>query len=152
MAESSRTSPRSVSPWPSSRSVTIFTGVSKKWASCHPLKSARLMPCERRPELQNRVQSTRAGTLLRSCHSPPRTLGHKRAPSVHFFAVNGPLRSLRPSHPTGDANYSGLEFKCAASTGAHIHEKELKSVSNKKYKLWSFQICRIAECNQRAES
>lgn len=35
----------------------------EKWTSCHPLKSARLMPCERPPELQKRVQTIGAGTL-----------------------------------------------------------------------------------------
>ncbi len=34
----------------------------KKLASCHPAKPARLMPCEGRPELQNRVQTNLAGT------------------------------------------------------------------------------------------
>jgi len=40
-------------------------GVSKNWASCHPTKPGRLMPCERRPELQNCVQIIGADTKFR---------------------------------------------------------------------------------------
>jgi len=41
----------------SSRIVTIATGVSKNWASCHPMKPVRQPPSKRPPELQNRVQT-----------------------------------------------------------------------------------------------
>ena len=61
-----------------SRSVTIVIGVSKKWASCHLSKPVRLMPCERPPELQNRVQTIRAGTGV----------GHQmNAPKCHFANI-----------------------------------------------------------------
>src|SRR5258708_27673781 len=46
----------------SSRIATIATGVSKNWASCHPMKPVRQPPSKRPPELQNRVQTIRAGT------------------------------------------------------------------------------------------
>src|SRR5260370_30733828 len=48
----------------SSRIATIATGVSKNWASCHPMKPVRQPPSKRPPELQNRVQTIRAGTQL----------------------------------------------------------------------------------------
>src|SRR5260370_30108096 len=48
----------------SSRIATIATGVSKNWASCHPMKPVRQPPSKRPPELQNRVQTIRAGTLV----------------------------------------------------------------------------------------
>ena len=48
---------------PRSRIVIVAIGVSKNWASCYPLKLVRLMPFERRSELQNRVQTIGAGTL-----------------------------------------------------------------------------------------
>jgi hypothetical protein len=44
-------------------------GEAKNWASCHPSKPVRLMPCERQPELQNRVQIIGAGTTDR-CFCP----------------------------------------------------------------------------------
>ena len=40
----------------------IAIGVSKNWASCHPSKPVRRMPSDRQPELQNSVQTIRAGT------------------------------------------------------------------------------------------
>jgi hypothetical protein len=46
----------------SSNNEYCLEAVSKNWASCHPSKPVRLMPCKRRPELQNRVQIIRAGT------------------------------------------------------------------------------------------
>ncbi|MCH2180357.1 MAG: hypothetical protein MK106_16315, partial [Mariniblastus sp.] len=36
----------------------------EKMASCHPSKPVGRMPYERRPELQYRVQSIRAGTVF----------------------------------------------------------------------------------------
>src|SRR5260370_8478029 len=48
----------------SSRIATIATGVSKNWASCHPMKPVSQPPSKRPPELQNRVQTIRAGTQL----------------------------------------------------------------------------------------
>ncbi|MBL8432295.1 MAG: IS3 family transposase [Dechloromonas sp.] len=62
-AASSKTSRSCAPPSPRSRTATITIGVSKNWASCHPLKPVRPMPCERQPELQNSVQSIRAGTF-----------------------------------------------------------------------------------------
>src|SRR5574338_266512 len=62
MAASSRMSRTFARQSPRSRIATIVIGVLKNWASCHPTKPVRLMPCERPPELQNRVQTIRAGT------------------------------------------------------------------------------------------
>lgn len=52
-------------------------GVSKKRASCHPLKPAKHMPYERRPELQKRVQ----------------TIGGE----TRKFLLNRPLSQLAPN-------------------------------------------------------
>src|SRR5574337_393418 len=65
MAASSRMSRTFARQSPRSRIATIVIGVLKNWASCHPTKPVRLMPCERPPELQNRVQTIRAGTGFR---------------------------------------------------------------------------------------
>src|SRR5574337_745306 len=65
MAASSTMSRTFARQSPRSRISTIVIGVLKNWASCHPTKPVRLMPCERPPELQNRVQTIRAGTMPR---------------------------------------------------------------------------------------
>src|SRR5574337_427654 len=64
MAASSTMSRTFARQSPRSRISTIVIGVLKNWASCHPTKPVRLMPCERPPELQNRVQTIRAGTAV----------------------------------------------------------------------------------------
>src|SRR5258705_2641621 len=48
----------------SSRIVITAIGVSKNWALCHPWKPVRQPPSKRPPELQNRVQTIRAGTVI----------------------------------------------------------------------------------------
>src|SRR6201998_478207 len=48
----------------STRIVITATGVSKNWALCHPWKPDRQPASKRPPELQNRVQTIRAGTTL----------------------------------------------------------------------------------------
>ena len=66
---------------------TIAIGVSKSWASCHPSKLARLMPSERQPELQNRVQTMRAGTDFPVSMAPPK----KTENYTNQRSVNSPL-------------------------------------------------------------
>ena len=70
MGASSATSKRSGMLSTRSRIDTIAIGVSKNWASCHPSKPVRLMPSKRPPELQNRVQTIRAGTTSLSIFTP----------------------------------------------------------------------------------
>ena len=63
MAASSETWSRCAPLSLRSPTVTIALDSLEKLASCHPAKPVRPMPCARRPESLNRIQTIRTGTF-----------------------------------------------------------------------------------------
>src|SRR5574337_808283 len=112
MAASSRMSRTFARQSPRSRIATIVIGVLKNWASCHPTKPVRLMPCERPPELQNRVQTIRAGTARIKVLDPEASLGgiwQNERPTLRCLVAEFDASRIpvMPTHHPGVGNWRG---------------------------------------------